>query len=201
MIRIDVSGKPRTKKGGGGGGGGAPSFSGEGPNIVVLLVIAAVVGLGGFWFGLYSPVARKSAQLDTDIATAQRRIAQLADVDKKFDQRQKEKDAFEKHVKVIDDLRAAQAGPSLLLNALGDTVTETDAVWLNNMNESGNTVELDGKALSTNAIANLITNLKRSGYFKSVDIKDAVQDGGTGDITTFSFTLNCEKLTATEKKS
>lgn len=201
MIRINLSGAPRQKKGKrGGGGGGVPSLPGEGPNILMLLAAAVVVGLLGFYFALYKPVLAESDKIDEGIKNENAAIAKLADVDKKFDQRQKEKDAFEKRVKVIDQLRADQAGPVNLLNTIGDTVNSTDAVWLNNMAEQGNNVNIDGVALSTNAIANLITNLKRSGYFKNVEIKDALQDNNVKDFQSFTFTLSCEKAQA-EKKS
>lgn len=200
MIRINLSGAPRNKKGkGGGGGGSVPSLPGDGPNIVPLLAGALLIGVLAFWFVLYAPTVKESKRIEQQTAEENAAITKLADVDKKFDQRQKEKDQFEKRVKVIDQLRADQSGPVNLLNTIGDTVNNTDAVWLNNMAEQGNTVNLDGVALSTNAIANLITNLKRSGYFKTVEIKDAVQDTAK-DIQSFTFTLSCEKATA-EKKS
>jgi hypothetical protein len=48
-------------------------------------------------------------------------------------------------------------------------------------------------ALSTQAVANLITNLKRSGYFKNVEIKEAIQDPSFKEAQAFTFSLNCEK--------
>jgi hypothetical protein len=38
-----------------------------------------------------------------------------------------------------------------------------------------------------------MTNLKRTGYFKTVEIKDATQDAGVKDMTQFNFNLVCEK--------
>ena len=117
----------------------------------------------------------------------------LAGVKVKYEQRKKEAEASEKRVKVIDQLRADQAGPVNLLNTIGSTVNNTDAVWLVDMNESGNVVAISGMALSTQAVANLITNLKRTGYFKNVEIKDAIQDPSFKEAQAFSFNLTCEK--------
>ena len=94
---------------------------------------------------------------------------------------------------MIDQLRADQAGPVNLLNTIGNTVNNTDAVWLVNMNESGSSIAIDGMALSTQAVANLMTNLKRSGYFKTVEIKETIQDPSFKQAQAFTFTLNCEK--------
>ncbi len=67
---------------------------------------------------------------------------------------------------VIDQLRAGQAGPVNLLNMLGETVNGTEAVWLNTMKDQGASVDIEGMALSTDAVANLIANLQKTGYFK-----------------------------------
>jgi len=47
--------------------------------------------------------------------------------------------------------------------------------------------------LSTNAVANLMTNLMKTGYFKSVEIKETYQDEGEKKLQAFNFTLTCEK--------
>jgi Tfp pilus assembly protein PilN len=79
------------------------------------------------------------------------------------------------------------------LNTIGNTVNNTDAVWLSGMTETSSSINIEGMALSTQAVANLITNLKRTGYFKNVEIKDAIQDPQAKEIQTFNFTLQCEK--------
>ena len=39
---------------------------------------------------------------------------------------------------------------------IGDTVNGTEAVWLNSMQDQGASVAIDGTALSSDAVANLI---------------------------------------------
>jgi Tfp pilus assembly protein PilN len=96
-------------------------------------------------------------------------------------------------VKVIDQLRADQSGPVRLLTTIGDSVNNTEAVWLSNMTDKGDSLNIDGTALSTVAVANLITSLKHTDYFKSVEIKSAAQDPQSKEMTAFQFTLVCEK--------
>ena len=52
---------------------------------------------------------------------------------------------------------------------------------------------LRGVALSTNAVANLMTNLMKTGYFQSVEIKETYQDEQEKKLQAFNFSLNCEK--------
>ena len=88
---------------------------------------------------------------------------------------------------------SAQSGPADLRASLGTTVNSTEAVWLSKMTDSGKTVELTGTALSANAVANLMANLKTNGQFKNVEIKETVQDSAVKDYQAFNFTLTCEK--------
>jgi Tfp pilus assembly protein PilN len=59
---------------------------------------------------------------------------------------------------------------------IGETVNNTEAVWLNKMNDPADQVAMEGMALSTDAVANLIANLQKTGYFKNIEIKETFQD-------------------------
>jgi Tfp pilus assembly protein PilN len=80
-----------------------------------------------------------------------------------------------------------------LLAMLGETVNGTEAVWLRSMDDTGASVSLEGTALSTDAVANLIANLQKTGFFKNVEIKETYQDDTIKDMQAFQFTLTCEK--------
>lgn len=195
MIRINLLGIPKPRKGkrgGGGGGGSMPAMSGEGPGAIIFVILGVVFGLGAAGYLGYSAMS-ESSRLTKEIEMANQEGARLQTVKVKYEQRKKEAEAFERRVKVIDSLRAEQSGPVNMLTTVGDMVNNTDAVWLNDMNETQNNININGVALTTNAVANLMTNLKRSGYFKSVEIKVAAQDAAVKDMTNFTFTLICEK--------
>ena len=38
-----------------------------------------------------------------------------------------------------------------------------------------------------------MANLRKTGLFKTVELKETVQDGGVKDYQAFNFTLTCEK--------
>jgi Tfp pilus assembly protein PilN len=194
MIRINLLGVPRPKKGkrGGGAAAAAAGVSGEGPNAMVLILVFLLIGVGAAGF-MYWKAKSEQARLERELQAAVAEGQRLSGVKQKYDQRKKEAEAFERRVKVIDELRAAQSGPLELLNTIGNTVNNTDAVWLSGMTETSSSINIEGMALSTQAVANLITNLKRTGYFKNVEIKDAIQDPQAKEIQTFNFTLQCEK--------
>jgi Tfp pilus assembly protein PilN len=80
-----------------------------------------------------------------------------------------------------------------LLNTIGSTVNSTEAVWLDSMTDAGNSVDIKGMALSTDAVANLISNLQKTGFFRNIEIKETFQDDTYHDMQAFQFTLSCEK--------
>ena len=100
---------------------------------------------------------------------------------------------YKRRVDVIDQLRNNQTGPVSLLAMIGDTVNGTEAVWLNSMQDQGANVAIDGTALSSDAVANLISNLQKTGFFRNIEIKESYQDESVKDMQAFQFTLTCEK--------
>ena len=61
------------------------------------------------------------------------------------------------------------------------------------MQDQGANVAIDGTALSSDAVANLISNLQKTGYFRNIEIKETSQDSAVKDMQAFQFTLTCEK--------
>ncbi len=118
---------------------------------------------------------------------------ELADIKARYLERQRQADSYKRRVDVIDQLRNNQTGPVSLLAMIGDTVNNTEAVWLNSMQDQGANVAIDGTALSSDAVANLISNLQHTGFFRNVEIKESYQDETVKDMQAFQFTLTCEK--------
>jgi Tfp pilus assembly protein PilN len=197
MIRINLSGKPKQKSKRA-AGAAVPEFETSGsPNsvnvLIGIIVLAATVGAIWHYQGQF---LKDADNIKQQMDAAQREAQSLAQTRARFDQRQKIKEEYESRVKVIDSLRASQSGPVQLLTMVSATVNNTDEVWLNAMTDGGASVSVDGTALSTNAVANLMTNLMKTGYFKSVEIKETYQDDQEKKIQAFNFSLTCEKQAA-----
>jgi len=193
MIRINLleTAKGKGKRGGSGpsmpsmemGDMGSPKLK-----VLVVLVIAGLFNLG-YWYRLDHTAKDVAHKMDE----AQKRNRELADVKAKFLDRQNQANAYKRRVDVIDGLRQNQTGPVILLAMLGETVNNTEAVWLSKMDDTGPSVNLEGTALSTDAVANLIANLQKTGFFRSVEIKETWQDDQIKDMQAFQFTLTCDK--------
>ncbi len=192
MIRINLLGVPKAKRGKRPAMGGlAPAGGGTSNMLVIVLVLAALTAAGNFYF--YRSLQKDAAELKQKMDEANRENLRLAAVKAKYLELEKQKDIYERRVNVIHQLQDNRSGPARLLTMVSDTVNKTDAVWLNTMKEDGNNINMEGVALSVDAVANLMRNLKSTGYFKSVEIKDTFQDDVVKNMSAFVFILVCEK--------
>ncbi len=195
MIRINLLGasKPRNKRGAASTAAVMEMGDAGSPKLKLLIILALVAGLNfAYWYSL----DQQSKKITAEMASAEQKNRELADVKAKYLERQRQADSYKRRVDVIDQLRAGQMGPVNLLNTVGETVNGTEAVWLSTMKDQGGSVAIEGMALSTDAVANLIQNLQKTGYFKTIEIKETYQDDSLKDMQAFQFTLTCEKLKA-----
>jgi Tfp pilus assembly protein PilN len=192
MIRINLLGSPKPK-GKKGPAISMPSFElgnlgGPLVQVAAVLLIAGALN-AGYWYQL----DREKKSIEVQVLVAERKNRELADIKARYMERQKQADSYKRRVDVIDQLRANQSGPVQLLAMIGDTVNSTEAVWLNSMQDQGASVAIDGTALSSDAVANLISNLQKTGFFRNIEIKESYQDDAVKDMQAFQFTLTCEK--------
>ncbi len=157
--------------------------------MAVVLLLAAVVN-----FGYWHRLDKQKTAIESQMQVAEQKNRELADVKARYIERQRQADNYKRRVTVIDQLRANQSGPVDLLSMIGQTVNGTEAVWLNTMKDQGASVDIEGTALSADAVANLIENLQKTGHFQAIEIKETYQDETVKDMQAFQFTLSCEKV-------
>lgn len=193
MIKINLLGvaKAKNKRGGASApvmevasAGGTPTIK-----ILIVLVFAGLLNFG-YWYNLN----RESAAIDQKMKAAELKNRELADVKAQYLREKQEADNYQRRVDVIDTLRKNQTGPVNLMDTVGTTVNGTEAVWLSKLDDTGASLNIQGLALSTDAVANLITNLNKTGYFRNIEIKETYQDEQVRDMQAFQFTLTCEKV-------
>jgi type IV pilus assembly protein PilN len=192
MIRINLLGLAKGKKGKRSSASSMPSISMGSSSPTLLFILIVVVGLvlnGGYYFKLVHDRDRIAREMQA----AEIENRRLAQVKSSYMEAEKEKELYKRRIDVIEQLHNNQMGPVTLLSTIGDTVNATDAVWLVTMKEDGNNINLDGMALSPSAVANLMRNLQKTGYFKTVEIKETFQDDTVKEIQAFQFTLTCER--------
>jgi len=195
MIRINLleTAKGKNKRAGGSSLPTMPAMEMGDMGSPRLKVLAVLVLAGLLNFGYWYRLDRQAQSIAKQMQQAEQKNRELSDVKARYMERQTQANNYKRRVDVIDSLRAGQAGPVNLLAMLGETVNGTEAVWLRKMDDTGPSVSLEGTALSTDAVAILIANLQKTGFFKSVEIKETYQDESIKDMQAFQFMLTCEK--------
>jgi type IV pilus assembly protein PilN len=184
MIRINLLEQPRPKA--------ARKAVPIGSTLPVILLVAAA-GLAVLM------LAFTYFQMERDIGRENDRIKQLRAQKTDLERIKQEVEAYEgqrkilqQRVSVIEQLQRDRTGGQELLDMVANTVSRTDNLWLTSMERKGDALAMHGSAASINSVANFITQLKRSGYFQKIEIKETKQDTQNTAVQTFSFELSAD---------
>jgi type IV pilus assembly protein PilN len=181
MIRINLLGQLRPK---------AAKKAVPLEATVQLLFLAAAIGLAVVVLAIVYVSQKK--QLDTTnsrISALNAEKASLQQVKRDVDQYESQKSVLQQRINVIETLQKNRTGGQELLEMVASTVVRVDSLWLTSLERKGDTLEIAGQAGSINAVANLITQLKHSGYFGKVEIKEAKETDIVPTAQTFGFTM------------
>jgi Tfp pilus assembly protein PilN len=182
MIRINLLGQARPK----------PTMKAvplEATVQVVFGLVALVVAFAILGITYY----QQKSQLDktnAKISALKAEKASLQQIKQEVDRFEAQKTVLQQRIDVIETLQRNRSGGQELLQMVADTVVRVDSLWLTSLDRIGNNINMEGTAGSINAVANFITQLKRSGYFDNVEIKQAVENDVVPTIETYGFTMS-----------
>lgn len=183
MIRINLLGRPRPKV--------KRPLQLKGPLLAIPVVVALLLAVV---FGIWrlGGINAEIDDLTQKIAVFEKQKVEMAQLQQQMQALEAQEVKLQARLNVINDLERNQQGPIILLESIGLTVSRTDSVWLTSMVERpGGKIEFKGNAGSIEAIADLMTDLSRSVYFKDVEIKESTQQSlsNAEEAGTFKFTL------------
>src|SRR3984957_19475478 len=184
MIRINLLGRARPKA-------ARQAVPLEATLQVVFLFAALLLAFGVLFYHSHSMNA-EAAEVRVHIQKQMGEKAHLEQLKIQVDKFEQQKAVLQQRINVIEELQRNRTGDQELLDALANTVTRTDTLWLTSLDRKGNALTIQGAAGSINAVANFITQLKHSGYFDQVEIKESQQDQKSSDVQTFNFTLTAQ---------
>lgn len=184
MIRINLLGRSRPKA-------TRPTVPLEATLQYVLLILALVFSCGALYLH-YTFLDRDNTKMVADIQKQNGEKARLEQLKQQVDNYEKQKAVLQQRINVIEELQRNRTGGQELLEAIANTVSRTDTLWLTSVDRKGDELTINGSAGSLNAVANYITQLKRSGYFQTVEIKESHQDSGNKTVQIFNFVLTTQ---------
>lgn len=184
MIRINLLGRIRPKA-------ARKAVPLEATLQLVFLVAALAVGFGLLYVH-YWQMDKEDRALLVHIQKQTGEKARLEQLKQQVDNFEKQKVVLQQRISIIEQLQRNRTGGQELLDAIANTVSRTDTLWLSSVDRKGDALTINGSAGSINAVANFITQLKRSGYFQQVEIRESHQDESNKAVQIFLFSLTTQ---------
>src|ERR1700674_1649571 len=184
MIRINLLGRARPKA-------VRQAVPLEATLQVVLLLVVLVFSIA-FLTIHYWQMDKEDKQVLAHIQKQRGEKARLEQLKQQVDNFEKQKAVLQQRISVIEELQRNRTGGQELLEAIANTVSRTDTLWLISVDRKGDGLTINGAAGFIKPVANYITQLRRSGYFQSVEIKESHQDDSNKTVQIFLFSLTAQ---------
>lgn len=181
MIRINLLGQARPK---------AAKQAVPLEATVQILFLAVAIALAAVVLGVtYYQQKRQLDETNKRMSALRAEKASLQQIKQDVDKFESEKSVLQQRINVIETLQKNRSGAQDLLQMVANTVVRVDTLWLTSFNRTGDALSIEGEAASIDAVANFITEMKRSGYFDNVEIKSAKENDLVPSVTTYGFSM------------
>lgn len=153
-------------------------------------LLVGVIALAMTWYYWDKKVTAKQ----DEVASAQREVDAMASVIKEVEDYKAKKAELERKIGIINDLKANQRGPVRVMDYISRALPEL--LWLDRAKMTASTIEVEGRAFNTNAVANFIENLDKVPEFDEPTLKSTEEQ--TGGV--YKFVINFNYSFATHGK-
>jgi type IV pilus assembly protein PilN len=143
-----------------------------------LILVLTLAALGWRYWAL----GQQAAQIEEDIAAAQREEARLQEILRQVNEFEARKVLLEARLALIDELRKGQNAPVHMIDQMSRALP--DMTWLTSVTQSGYTLTIQGRCLTLTSLSDYIGNLEGSRYFiRPVEIIESTVVPGDGKTT------------------
>ena len=142
---------------------------GQKVTVACSLILVAAALIVGWWFWALN---RTSADLDQQIADAERETQRLQSVIQQVAQFEARRAQLQQRVTLIEELRKGQTGPVHLLDQISRALPES--MWLISLRQVGQEITIEGQCTSLNSLSDFVSGLEASNLFeRPVEILDS----------------------------
>jgi len=134
-----------------------------------LLIIVALIAVVVLFFYQRNTLAREQNLL----RAAQEEKKSLQDVVVKLEELERQRNLFQRKIRVITQLQARQENAVIIMDELSKNLPNW--VWLTELSFISQGVRIKGRAISNNLIADYIYNLEKSEHFYDVNLISSTQ--------------------------
>jgi len=147
----------------------------KGPNLGNLVFLLLVIGLGLFYFFQQKAFNREN----TLLTKARQEKSQLQYVEAKLEEQKRARESLDRKITLIESLNAQRDLAPRLMDELSRRLP--DWVWLSELTYDDKGIQIKGRALSNNLVADYIGNLEASPQLMNVNLVSSTQKTAQGD--------------------
>lgn len=129
-------------------------------------VVLAFIG-SAFWYWSLTSAREEALAKREELEQQSLQLVALQRQVQLFEQQKLE---LEERIGIIEQLKATQSGPVMMMNAIIKGIPDEPRLWLTGMTQEGNRLTLQGKAFDVPAIASFVSILSDSRPFTSVEL-------------------------------
>ncbi|HEY6974341.1 MAG TPA: PilN domain-containing protein, partial [Nitrospiraceae bacterium] len=118
---------------------------------------------------------------EKQVAQLKEQVKQVAD----FEQRKK---ILEDKNRIIDQLEKSRVGPVKVLDHVSQSL-EPLKLWLVRVGVNGQSIELEGRAMTNDDVVEFVNNLRRTDYFMNIDLQES-KAATESQVNVYQFKLN-----------
>ncbi|GMV51671.1 PilN domain-containing protein [Nitrospirales bacterium NOB] len=179
MIRINLLATgPRARK-------AKPQWDVRVEALIGILVLAVTL-VGCWWYA--ASLEEEILAKQTEKQGKDRQVAQLKEQVKAVQDFEQRKKQLEDKNRIIDQLEKSRTGPVKVLDHVSQSLNPLK-VWLVRLNLKGNSVELEGRAMTNDDVVEFVNNLRRTDQFDTIKLMES-RAGQDNKVNTYQFKLD-----------
>jgi type IV pilus assembly protein PilN len=160
----------------------------EAKGFIALFVISIVVVVVLIVFNS-SLLAEREAESRAQIAQADEEIAKLKSIMGEIKNLKDKKAKLQEKMDMIIKLQEQNIGPVRVLDELSLKLP-SNKIWVDKLSIKGTKLDIDGKTLENQEVANFMKQLENSLFFSNINLKKVTKDKAVQGVTVLTYGLN-----------
>ena len=136
-----------------------------------------------------SLLAEREAESRAQIAQADEEIAKLKNIMGEIKNLKEKKAKLQEKMNMIIKLQEENIGPVRVLDELSLKLP-SNKIWVDKLSIRGTRLDLDGKTLENQEVANFMKQLENSLFFSNINLKKVTKDKAVQGVTVLTYGLN-----------
>ena len=155
----------------------------------LIVVVVTLLLISGGCYSAYSSIQSDIKDVKNEITRNKKEINKLKKKIGEVNKFKKLQAELKNKLEVLAALKAAKSGPVHLMDDLISSLPQK--LWITSFKAKGSGISLKGVGLSEDDVADFMTNLEKSPYYKNVVLKVTKQKSKSG-LKLQNFDLKCQ---------